>query len=154
MGRELDRLVATRVMGWRLDPDPNMPRAWQCREGERWVWAGYLAADPMIDDDGVPDIHPICGTRRFDPSSSIASAWEVVEKMRADEFALRLLDQTHRTRLWDCRFYKYPESTAIEYQSADTAPLAISLAALRACGEPEETIQAAIAADKEADHAT
>jgi hypothetical protein len=60
-GRELDALVAEKVMGW-----------------DRRLWAGrFYWSGPYSDRE------------RFSPSMDIAAAWEVVERVWQEEWVLR-----------------------------------------------------------------
>lgn len=132
-GRELDALVAEKVMGckivWppspleagldqaeyerrrRLNPDPTCG----CEEGSHLFCA----------DDG--------GARLMQYSSSIEAAWEVVGKMTARpgfELDCQITPATGSNGLeWYCNF---GDSRHGEY--GKTAPLAICLAALKAVG--------------------
>jgi len=100
-GRELDALVAEKVMGWTLS-------------GRVW-----------IDERGhLQTIEPT-SFGSFEPSSDIAAAWEVVEKMRARGL---IVDLTLGAGAY-CRiggFRPFAE------ERGATAPLAICLAALKA----------------------
>lgn len=120
-GRELDALIAERVMG--IDAE-------------------------LIHTDGAPRTIAYRGmqavVRAVDHyCTDIAAAWEVVEKMRADGWEFEIWDRdAHLTRAhgvpWGAEFSR--EGLAWEplrrKGSADTAPLAICLAALASL--PEE----------------
>lgn len=120
--QEIAALVAEHVMGWR-------------REGN--ILKGPIGGDPQ----GAHS-YPICNLKtgmgieaipKF--ASSIAAAWQVVEKMRKDGYGLELsnMSENNNLPLWDACFYEmtsYHAEGAIE----TTAPLAISLAALQAKG--------------------
>lgn len=67
-GRELDALVAEKVMGWRRHPTDR----WH--DGER-----ELDRDHAVEGGGGDYYHP---DEPWSPSTEIAAAWEVVEKMR------------------------------------------------------------------------
>jgi O-glycosyl hydrolase len=102
-GREMDELVATRVMGWDVHPH----------------------ATHYIRNDGKNVYFVICG--EFEPSSDIAAAWQVVEKMTDGETPNDC--EIHTTvRGWRCDFYRGSAT-------AETAPLAICRAALIAALE-------------------
>lgn len=114
-GVELDALVAEKVFGWR-------------RATYGW-----------IDPDRGPYIEPA----PF--STSIASAWLVVEKMRERGFGL-ILNETpgqYRAAFWRYdgkdgwsidAWVRSPSPTVTVW--AETAPLAICLAALKAVSGP------------------
>lgn len=66
-------------------------------------------------------------------STDIAAAWQVVEKLQADGFALLLDGNLHEQ--WTAAFTKgEPDGTGNEFRTASTAPMAISLAALATVG--------------------
>lgn len=106
--RDLDSFVAEYVMGWK---DGEHPRR-------------------KILNDG--DFAP---SSQFSPSTNIEHAWEVVEKMKdlpygpGDSnpiFELRIW-WSSGTQKWSCRTWFYEAS-------AETAPMAICLVALKAVG--------------------
>lgn len=101
-GRELDALVAEKVMGWRADGIGD--------DGYFWKGAG---SDGWHSDN-------------WKPSTDIAAAWAVVEKMATAEDEFRLAK--FKDNPWGCTF-RYFEG---DRSSGDTAPEAICLAALAA----------------------
>lgn len=107
-GRELDALVAEKVMGIKL------PTA--------LIYRPCDVPDPKVLDDII--------LPHF--STDIAAAWEVVEKMKS--FQLNL---SNGNGYWACFFKDNTKNgewscpTTITYESAETAPLAICLAALK-----------------------
>lgn len=135
-GRELDALVAEKVMGL-MDHG--------AREQHEWG-----------DDFDVPDYHsghcckwcgvyePTCGCPKDDVgpcvkepqpySTSIAAAWDVVEKMSSDHgYWMTLQHETDGSGpIALCQFSKDGSPTIHAY--GDTAPLAICRAALKAAG--------------------
>lgn len=111
-GRELDALVAERVMGWKV-----------FRNGEhgshRWEAETDRGTLRVIDSSYSGD--------GFSPSTDIAAAWEVVEKMRDDHWLLDLRSGFIETRACFTRAH------AGEYVAQEkSTPLAICLAALAA----------------------
>ena len=110
-GRELDALVAEKVMGCKVYVEAN--------------------GNPRCDCPGAnatgPRPHASYGLyaslKRY--STDIAAAWEVVEKMREDGFLVALY---RSAGAWIA-------DTNPGYGKSDTAPHAICLAALRAVGE-------------------
>jgi len=115
-GRELDALVAEKVMGWCVGSDGEEvfyddKRGWVCKPH----------CKPIISQ-GIVAYY----------STSISAAWEVVEKLAVSgkcSFAIE-------------RFRNKPYSWQVEFGLgvgwtvyADTAPLAICLAALKAVGK-------------------
>jgi len=102
--RELDSLIAERVMGWKV-----------------------FAGDPGYGRP--PGNHPLSLVLDVLPnySTSIVEAWQVVEKMRGDYE----LDLSDHVTYWTARFTK-ARSTSPHVIEAETAPLAICRAALKA----------------------
>lgn len=113
-GPELDRLVAEMVMGWKLRPDGM-------------AYHGGATGWRVPHPGAVPPA-------QFSPSTNIANAWEVVERM-APRLRIQKGGHTpyyaiHRTELGYVAGYW----TAVPFLTspADTAPLAICRAALKA----------------------
>jgi hypothetical protein len=137
VGQAMDALVATAVMGWKLD-DPDVGGWMETDDGKRWVWAKWLSVEPTfeLDQEGYEQQRPfyILGDRRFAPSTDITAAWEVVkhlttwrgERENATRFEFTLY--LNARDKWICEFYDFP-NTDIDH---DTAPLAICRAALKA----------------------
>ena len=127
-GRELDALIAEKVMGL-------------TRHDESYVAEGVGKVLRFVWRDG-------CGTcvysgDMFLPhySTNIADAWEVVEKLgrwHGFDFMIVMPDpeQTFHLRTYEAGWYEAtndgPERRVVS--DADTAPLAICLAALKAKG--------------------
>ena len=105
---EIDALVAERVMGWRQDT--------------YGFWRdGPAGAESFVHQE-------------WSPSTSIADAWEVVERMAELNFRVSLCQLT-RDPHWLVRFEDaITEKTCGEFWSSSpvAAPLAICIAALRA----------------------
>lgn len=114
-GRELDALVAEKVMGWRKKTFPG-------------GGGGYTA---WVDENGkalklISNFTMIEACRRCDyfrPSIDIAAAWEVVEKM-AQEYDVSVWSD--RNGKWAC------EINCVIVDDCDTAHEAICKAALLA----------------------
>ena len=110
-GREMDALVAEKVMGWRLDASCGYS-TWMGGKadsrGMRWTIDGWK------------------------PSADIAAAWGVVEKVR-EEF--RYVSVTAGNG-WSCSAWDVEKAKRLRevHAFADTAPLAICRAALLAVG--------------------
>jgi len=113
-GRELDALVAEKVMGWK-----------------KVKWLGDY---DWRDKDGEQPYT----VRAWNPSTDIAAAWQVVEKIQErqgrDRFII-YLSSYWGTNSWvyKCEFIMETVNKSVD-GFADTAPLAICLAALRAVG--------------------
>jgi hypothetical protein len=110
-GRELDVLVAKKVLRWTFRPYGNGGGEWTDAQGEKVAFGGY-------NGGSLPQY-----------SASIADAWEIVPRFAS--FYLWLDDATdtwhchvdsHRCVIDDCRFHA----------AADEAAEAICLAALMA----------------------
>lgn len=120
-GRELDALVAERVMGWQLVPAVNGIES-------PWWWDANGPVHSMDKSDWRGGWYP---------STNIAAAWEVVERMGADGWDAEL-DQFHNfMHIWDACFRKLDnrdQGQWLELRTgrADAAPLAICRAALKA----------------------
>jgi hypothetical protein len=106
-GRELDALVAERVMGWTYKPFYN--------GGGEWSHNGKLVAFGGLDGGSLPKY-----------SSSIADAWQVVEKLKADGNNVWV---EWAGKVWVCG-----ATSVFPDIEADTAPLAICKAALMVVG--------------------
>jgi hypothetical protein len=114
-GPDLDALVAEKVMGWKPDPD-------------NFFWLGKGTTNQRVTSSDCFD----CGTEfpAWTPSTSIADAWEVMEKIcqgKEDTYRFEIVKQGHLywVSIWDDGFSDGDVG-------ADTAPLAICLAALKA----------------------
>lgn len=105
-GRELDLLIALKVMGWEHN---SLGDAW-IREGEPWV-----------------------GCDEFQPSVDIAAAWEVVERLKELGVYLTIctLENDYQCELDRLKTYELACDSVI----SETAPLAICRAALLAVME-------------------
>ena len=112
-GRELDALVAEHVMGWSLNSNNfgHVPRGWPPE---------MTPLDTNYDPVDVPAY-----------STDIAAAWEVVEKMNAEDIRLELYSP-YGDPHWACQFWM--EGELVAGAGVDTAPHAICLAALKAVG--------------------
>ena len=132
-GQELDALVAKRVMG--LPPEKWYPPCGLYHQTDDaefdkgYGWSGWCyTCGTSIKD--VPSLPPCYST-------NIAAAWQVLEKMYAQTPHAKVLriwkwdafqdGRVHHRGPWACQ---YGEGHHFEY--GDTAPLAISRAALRA----------------------
>ena len=109
MSRELDVVVAEKVMGW--------PR-------ESLVWDG------QVDGWWADELSGASRDGRFNPSTEISAAWEVVDKMRygGAEVYIESMDDK-----WWCCFAMDPDNMD-SWATSDAAelPKAICRAALEA----------------------
>jgi ABA sandwich protein len=120
-GRELDALIADKVMKLILCPN------W---EPINLGSAGGLHLQKMCTHKDKSCVPWRDGFEEFSPrySTDIASAWEVVEKLRPK--VLQLFEYPQR---WEAGF-GLPLAGWTSMEPAETAPLAICRAALKAVG--------------------
>jgi hypothetical protein len=128
---ELSAKVAEEMMGWHRITDKYRDRGWLDKDGREtgWLHDGFRAHWEEGDE-------PI-----WSPATSIADAWEVVEKLETGGWRVEL---TRWSDGWYVKFRRVvvaptpsmPEGKRIyvEQTQTDTAPRAICLAALRAKG--------------------
>jgi hypothetical protein len=131
-GRELDALVAEKVMGAGKKCADNKGTngcaywglCWECEENRR---EGYFGWHPH---DLVP----------WHYSTDIDAAWQVVEKMEQhpDEILFSCSRKGWRELEWEVRFRKCRGNQHDYIASAPTAPLAICRAALLTLGGSDE----------------
>ena len=119
--RELDALVAEKVMGWKMYKGAWFPEGFDFEVEKHKYNADWLS-------NGIHIPHY---------SADIAAAWQVVEKMKADfsdgsveGFSLWFSSNPVQMPHWKCMFENSEDHVKAE---APTAPRAICLAALRAC---------------------
>lgn len=111
-GRELDALMAEKVMGYEHLPFPAVPAFQRPTEG------------------GVEMLFELPHY-----SADIAAAWEIVEEVHR----LGLNVSVWKGRLWCCGFYTKSETPQeMGHSYSDTAPLAICRAALLAVMEVDD----------------
>lgn len=122
MSAALDRLVSKKVMGWTV------------RESEPDDYERYSSG---------------WAVSRWNPSTCIKAAWEVVEHLRKQRLYLIINDTMgqYRARFFDSHWMiddwvRAPDIRMTVW--AATAPLAICIAALKAFGVPESEIQEAM----------
>lgn len=126
MSNKIDSLVAEKVMEWVRHP----------RNTAHWVEGGR---DPFMAP--VMGLVPECGTGAWSPSTSISAAWAVVEKMKTDNWRVSVEDFGNRYRI---NFSKGSQWQAFNSVEHINVPLGICVAALRAVGVDEATIQEAM----------
>jgi hypothetical protein len=120
-GPELDALVAEKVMGWTKEPSAN---PFPGPKSLPWNWvAPHSTWGPGTPGKCYPTSVPKYST-------DIAAAWEVVEKLR-DQFEGVVVDgiKLPGAPAWQCIVMNESEKG-----EAQTAPLAICRAALKAVG--------------------
>ena len=105
---EIDRLVAEKVMGWEVPYE--------------------------YDDIGIMAYTNEKGTFAFSPSTKIADAWQVVEKLQNNDWCIELYNED---KTWCVDLTKYNSFISVDRfhrTSAKDASLAICLVALKAYG--------------------
>ena len=118
--REIDRQIAEKVMGWTLD-DVSL---WQ-DESDRWTH--YMQHPPHA-------AYRNCVNKYWRPSTNIAHAFELVEKMKGLEWIFEIGTISLKAE-WYAEFQK-----GIEYPfgvHSDTPTMAICLAALKTLEQKE-----------------
>jgi len=121
-GSELDRLVAEKVMGWKQGPD-----FWVSYEGIIHLSAGEVSPGHIVYREAP-----------WSPSSDIAEAWSVVEKLVNLGWLVNLLSpwKGNATQHWTCYAERQGKSGWEKLKAAgDSAPLTICRAALLAVME-------------------
>lgn len=129
-GRELDALIAGKVMGWAnviCLHGGNIPSGEPDDD-----WNKDARNDQHHGHTGIPLVH-----REQVPAYSvdIAAAWEVVEKLRTMSIGISIARMPDE-KLWYVPLYRLDHGeymgSAEGFAEAETAPLAICLAALKA----------------------
>lgn len=122
-GRELDREVATRVMGWTLG-EPEYVMGYLGHGGSTMrLWKG----------PGIPTAKGFLPSEEWSPSTDIAAAWEVVETMcKREDVVYFTVERFGPSEYEDEPYRAFCNKISAV---AKTAPLAICLAALAAVGE-------------------
>lgn len=117
--REIDRLIATKIMGYEVD------EKWTEEINDDFMYVGVWISDAPAETEGP-----------FAPSEDISDAWQVVDKVRESRnFDLSDAWDENDKKIFYSHF-QYDDSVIVRTYSAyaETAPLAICLAALKAYG--------------------
>ena len=125
-GEEMDRLVAEKVMGWKIFKHDYIPigtqdEIWGCDNGVHFIKGIPYKLDTTTSEGNLYS-H---SWKNWEPSINILAAWEVVEKMNY----LQILHLSSGE--WQVVFSK-TISDIFHLAYAETAPLAICRAALLA----------------------
>lgn len=120
-GRELDALVAEKVMGW---------QSIEYNDFKIWAHQDYL---PAITNHPLGFAMPEGYSPLPRYSTNIAAAWKVVEKFEAKHWEISISTDEIGYLVYLTRRNDDGGSTTFKGE-ADTAPLAICLAALNAKG--------------------
>ena len=133
-GRELDALVAEKVMGWKRVMAPPEPKGFPLQ-------GAYHACDQWYDGDTRVACRECGDLPAY--STSISDAWEVVEKVEWQKFALfkhevsKYTPEPYWTVVWqscgEIQLHAVVDDCCA-FAEAFTAPHAICLAALKAVG--------------------
>jgi hypothetical protein len=144
-GPKLDALVAEKVMGWVDATDWGTPD-WQGGDAypSEFFPSEFFKVAHAIEGDSLKIDYVLCHHNLWRPSTSIADAWEVVEKLAADRVRPRNSEGQPANRFaieihpfggtwWAGWTIEWSGgSDVLTGATADTAPLAICLAALKA----------------------
>lgn len=128
-GNKLDALIAEHVMGWTYLEKPHM----KFPDEMLGYWDKHL--DPCPDD-----VAPWQAAWTWHPSTSIASAWEVVEKMQSEGYLYFISNLPFNADEGVEITFSHPSrpdengGCCKACEVAETAPHAICLAALKAVG--------------------
>jgi len=127
-GRELDELVAEKILGWRFSKstfEQYEPSCWYDKATSKRVWG-----------------------RDFSPSTDIAAAWKVVEKLNdlgmdveINQNAESTPGDHERCHVYIREFDTINEKELHEDVWASTAPHAICLAALKVTAQSEAAVE-------------
>jgi hypothetical protein len=109
-GRELDALIAEKVMGWNMSPAPfgTTQDVYQCWHQEN---------------------RPLMTIHMWTPSTDITAAWEVIEKMKDKGWGYIFVNGPTET---STNFWFYKTDDENHTASSMNEPHAICLAALKA----------------------
>lgn len=118
-GRELDALVAEKVMGWIDIQKQSIANAF-----------GQRVMDDYVGQPSIGATQPVLVPRY---STMIQEAWKVADKLRGEVQFLAVISGKgpQGAQPWICKINR--EGSFLE-ERADTAPLAICLAALKGVG--------------------
>jgi len=124
-GRELDALIAEKVMGWSSQADGLY---WDAGNHRTRLVLGSIIAKKR-DEMGLENAHGFV----FAPSTNIADAWEVVERFVSEGVVFIVKGDGLRTGDFNPKWTVLADNQP--RTDADTAPLAICLAALKAVSQ-------------------
>lgn len=130
--REIDRLIAEKVFNWE----------WRQREYNRRVFGENPPTYYVWWDKDIDNVPALCLTEKtnyntdYTPpfSTDISVAWQVVEKMAETwpDVSISKSRWTQNAGYYECLFEKTEDDRF--FTEANTAPMAICLAALLAVG--------------------
>jgi len=139
--REMDALVAEKIMGWVWLRHIVRPSSGQGYEWMRSLFIPDHKVEPFEEGTGelgnVPSHgeEPVAIMNAPHYSTDLNAAWQVVEKMQTLSWTFTVSGL--RAHIWKAEFMKRTGNVMqdlLSSDSADTAPRAICLAALHAVG--------------------
>jgi len=139
-GRQLDALIAEKVMGWIWCVQVNTCSPVKTELGKRSRFLGHPDRyrnwyEKWDGKEQLPiDIHEESAFGEY--SSDIAAAWEVVEMFCADDIRLSLYYPVDGDI---CQLHFEGDSGRLHYAEAKAVPLAICRAALKALSAQQTT---------------
>ena len=113
----IDKQIAIKVMGWTEGTDFTFEIY-----GPQGQFSGVWILDPDSPLGKIP----------FTPSTNIAQAFEVAEKMHQQNIWLRNLDFNPYTKKWTACFYHVDKVPHMAVEASNVPAAAICLAALKA----------------------
>lgn len=122
--REIDRLVAEKVMRWRL-------KSFAGGGGGFVAWVDDDGKIVKYENDCTLHAHPIAFWK---PTTNITDAWQVVEKIIEQFGSYSLTKIKDGGHYCEVLYWNRGAFDIIAEVEAETAPLAICLAALKAVG--------------------
>lgn len=135
-GRELDALIAEKVMGWKWHPiKGDEPYYDELTKNHGGFWLNGTASVNCTDINGAPNCPHY--------STDIAAAWEVAQKLadmnEDNELVIYVSPSKHNEcevsiQFWDRSNPDEPVLSGPFYLCGESAPHAICLAALKALG--------------------
>jgi hypothetical protein len=133
-GREMDARVAEKVMGFDCKHVDD-GEGWCQFCGEEMIEYSqmYWDQNKWLQDRQSRPVETKCQGLHY--STSIAAAWEIVEALRQKYCCIKVYSD--HAYIYECTIVKDPDDDHDEpeiFTQADTAPLAICLAALKAVG--------------------
>ncbi len=141
-GRELDALVAEKVMGWKWEEWTSPGHRGKTLYDLQHLKAGTIYFENSISPTYInvfSESHWWPGGEmgaRCLPhySSAIAAAWEVVESIKQRGWSWWMADTTDPSRPVGAHVRRFPDKETFSNAYADRMPLAICRAALMAVG--------------------
>lgn len=127
-GRDLDELIAEKVMGWKRISYEQLYPSQVGRKEFSMYWYDSNNKETRLAEDCNDYYQP---EEAWSPSTDIASAWQVIERIKSTAgdrvtFRLEYIDS-----VWSYG-YENLNTDIFDCIEADTAPLAICLLALKA----------------------